>query len=114
MGGPSWTPAPCHLKCKQVDVSTTLFTVQESFAKVPQEEGTLPGGWPGIYGTDHLNQLAAYRHTLQGALHRLNGDLTQAVVCTPINHPPHSQLCRVPTTPSLPPPRMSTMHVETL
>lgn len=66
----------------------TLCVLQEVAAKVPQEEGTLPGGWPGIYGTDHLNLLAVYRQTLQGALHRLNGDLTQAVVCTPTSHPP--------------------------
>mmetsp|Transcript_9819 Transcript_9819/g.29541 ORF Transcript_9819/g.29541 Transcript_9819/m.29541 type:complete len:672 (+) Transcript_9819:193-2208(+) len=61
------------------NLAAEFQSFKEVAAKVPQEEGTLPGGWPGIYGTDHLNLLAVYRQTLQGALHRLNGDLTQAV-----------------------------------
>lgn len=54
--------------------------VQAAAAGVPEEAGTQPGEWPGIYACDHRKLLAIYAGTLRARLAALKGDLNAAEV----------------------------------
>ena len=52
--------------------------VQASAAKVPQEEATHPGEFPGIYACDVRKLLDIYELTARARLAALDGDLGKA------------------------------------
>lgn len=54
--------------------------MQAVAAKVPEEEATHPGEWPGIYACDARNLLDVYVLTARARLAALDGDLRQAQV----------------------------------
>jgi hypothetical protein len=62
--------------------------MQASAAKVPREEATHPGEWPGIYACDARNLLDIYELTARARLAALDGDgdLGKAQVRTAQGH----------------------------
>ena len=62
--------------------------LQASAAKVPEEEATFPGEWPGIYACDVRNLLDVYVLTARARLAALDGDVQGAQVSDSAVSPP--------------------------
>ena len=64
------------MNCPHLILSKSSVSLQASAAKVPEEEATYPGEWPGIYACDVRNLLDIY------VLTALAGDRRRTQVMT--------------------------------